>query len=111
MSLKFWIIWILEWVYIEKHLLSFRKLLVDTGEPCNPDYIKHLLEALQRYECSIQEIIVTHKHLDHTGGIADIQREILKGTNEFLKVHFSFVFVFVLTKQWDNIFVFGETIT
>ena len=69
-------------------MFSFRKLLVDTGEPCNSDYINNLLEALKRYECSIQEIIVTHKHLDHTGGIADIQREILKGTNEFLNVHF-----------------------
>ena len=45
--------------------------MIDTGSGGSSEYVAHLKEVLSSNQTSIQEILVTHWHPDHVGGILD----------------------------------------
>lgn len=47
------------------------RILLDTGQGV-PAYLPVLARALERADCTIQEIVLTHGHPDHIGGAADV---------------------------------------
>jgi glyoxylase-like metal-dependent hydrolase (beta-lactamase superfamily II) len=57
-------------------LLDDRVTLVDTGPAGSASRILSALQALQRSPDDVEQIIITHCHLDHAGGLAALQRHL-----------------------------------
>lgn len=52
------------------------RVLIDTGELDVPDYLTNLKKTLQDHKIHIQEILCTHWHRDHVGGISGICKQV-----------------------------------
>lgn len=53
-----------------------RRVLVDAGQSDVPEYINNLSSVLDSEGCELSDIIVTHWHADHIGGVQDILRNL-----------------------------------
>ena len=53
-----------------------RRVLVDAGSAGVPEYVDRLEGVLREAGVELQEIIVTHWHSDHVGGLADVRRRL-----------------------------------
>ena len=53
-------------------VINSSRILIDTGSGGSGEYIAHLKEVLTDNHTTIQEILVTHWHPDHVGGILDV---------------------------------------
>lgn len=50
------------------------RILIDTGEPNKPDYISLLQETLTSLKTRLNQVLITHWHYDHTGGVAEVYK-------------------------------------
>ena len=62
----------------------FSRILIDTGSGGSKEYMTHLKEVLSSNETTIQEILVTHWHPDHVGGIIDVLKCLDNSGNNLL---------------------------
>ena len=53
-------------------VITSSRILIDTGSGGSGEYIAHLKEVLTNNQTTVQEILVTHWHPDHVGGILDV---------------------------------------
>ncbi|XP_043206469.1 endoribonuclease LACTB2-like isoform X2 [Amphibalanus amphitrite] len=53
-----------------------RRVLVDTGSSGVPEYVDRLEGVLREADVQLQEIVITHWHSDHVGGLADLRRRL-----------------------------------
>ena len=42
-------------------------------------YINNLKKELEKRNCHLQEILVTHRHVDHIAGVQDVLKNITRG--------------------------------
>ncbi|XP_055693507.1 beta-lactamase-like protein 2 homolog [Lutzomyia longipalpis] len=49
-----------------------KRLLLDAGEPDKPKFIEHLRQVLKDENVAIENILITHWHNDHIGGVKDV---------------------------------------
>lgn len=56
-----------------------RRVLLDTGENDNKEYISSLVNVLKKQETNVGSIIISHWHHDHVGGLGDVLSSTGKG--------------------------------
>lgn len=65
-----------------------QKILLDCGEG-KPEYLEHLATSLQSIhsDAYISDIIISHGHMDHWGGVEDILNSSSLNPNKKIQVH------------------------
>ncbi|KAF2346486.1 Metallo-beta-lactamase [Trinorchestia longiramus] len=60
-----------------------KRLLIDAGEEGNKEYITSLVGVLKEQQASISDVIITHWHQDHLGGLCDVLNATNKSANVY----------------------------
>ena len=68
--------------------VHWRRILIDAGEENIPEYTENLSKALTDNNLDIQEIVITHWHHDHVGGLPDICKQVTKSWYCFIIIPF-----------------------
>lgn len=55
---------------------DFRRLLIDTGDANVPECMQNLKTVLTEEKATISNIILTHWHHDHIGGVRDVLQSL-----------------------------------
>ena len=71
-------------------MFSYSRVLIDTGSGGSTEYIAKFKEVLSESRSSIQEILVTHWHPDHVGGVVDVLK-CLDNSGTVLHVNSTYV--------------------
>lgn len=66
----------------------YSRILCDTGESNKPDYIRHLKTVLKDEKATISDIILTHWHHDHIGGVKEVLQCLDDANGLFLSLLF-----------------------
>jgi len=64
-----------EWGFSAFVEVDGRRFLFDTG--ANPDLVLHNAKALKIDLSSVEDVIISHNHDDHTGGLISLRRELM----------------------------------
>lgn len=65
-----------EWGYAALVEVDGRRILFDTG--ANPETILHNAEALKVDLSSVEEVVISHFHDDHTGGLITLRKALMQ---------------------------------
>ncbi len=65
-----------EWGYCALVEVDGRKFLFDTG--ANPDVVLKNAESLGIDLSEVEDVVISHNHDDHTGGLLTLRRELMK---------------------------------
>ena len=58
------------------NVLVFSRVLIDTGDGQQPEYLENLSQTLRENSIELSSIILTHWHHDHVGGVPAILDKI-----------------------------------
>ena len=75
-------------IYVYLLLTKCRRILIDTGECGQKEYLTNLSQVLKQFQCTIDSIVLTHWHHDHVGGVQGVQTDVLRGECAILNVNF-----------------------
>jgi len=65
-----------EWGYSALVEVDGRKILFDTG--ANPDVVLKNAKALHIDLSTVEDVVISHNHDDHTGGLVTLRRDLMK---------------------------------
>lgn len=60
-----------------------KRVLLDVGEPHNAEYISSLVSVLKHHNTTINQIVISHWHHDHIGGLKEVLSCLHEPVNVF----------------------------
>ena len=80
-----------------------RRILIDAGDPNRPDYIELLRNTLSDLKTRVHQVLVTHWHMDHIGGVEGVCG-LYTGTLAHIKVRLhSHIEWLCMIQRWSTV--------